>query len=85
MEETIGKRLQRLRLLEGYSHAASFALKLGINKHTYLSYEEDMRRARDWLPIAKELGVSVDYLLTGEGDEKGHTKGEDDRDPQNVP
>jgi transcriptional regulator with XRE-family HTH domain len=64
--ETFGERLRRLRLERGFSVEA-VASKIGVT-HSIVrraEYGDQMVRATRLATLARVLGVSVDYLLTG--------------------
>lgn len=74
----IGSRIRSARLAAKKTIAAEFAREVGIQPHTLWRYEMDQSRPGIDVAsaIAKALGVSVDWLLTGEG--HGPTMPEDE-------
>lgn len=66
----IGSRIRSARLAAKKTIAAEFAREVGIQPHTLWRYE--MGQSRPGIDvasaIAKALGVTTDWLLTGEGD-----------------
>ena len=75
---TLGDRLVALREQAQLSQA-DLARKLGVKKSTLVAWEEDRNepRANRLQMLSGILGVSLKWLLTGEGDEV-----EIDADPQ---
>lgn len=66
---TIGARIKKARINAGKSNAAQFARDVGIQPHTLWRYEAGKSRPGidTAASIARELGVSIEWLLTGEG------------------
>ena len=69
---TMGGRIQALRLQKGWSQE-ELSFKIGVNKKSVISeYENDKRAVT--LPIlpvlAKELGTTIDYLVSGASEEE---------------
>lgn len=66
----IGSRIRSARLAAKKTNAAEFAREVGIQPHTLWRYEMDQSRPGIDVTsaIAKALGVTTDWLLTGEGD-----------------
>lgn len=69
MEETFGQRILRLRKRAGLTQKA-LADRVGVSASQISALEADERtegpQARKIVPLARALGVSTDYLLTGE-------------------
>lgn len=62
------KRLTQARMRKGYRHAKAAAEAFGWSPHTYIQHENGTRgydRAAD--QYAKAFGVTVSWLLHGEG------------------
>jgi len=68
--DTLGKRLQKVRKMAGYSNQESFAEALGIKRSTYANYERDkFNPDSDVLEaMLKKLKVNLNWLLSGEGE-----------------
>jgi len=66
---TFGDRLAGAREAAGLSQAA-FGTKLGVKKSTIVAWENDLKepRANRLQMLAGILGVSITWLLTGEGE-----------------
>lgn len=66
MEETIGSRIQRLRLANDLSVSA-LARKVGVSPSTLRDWEYGRSiKGEPYLALAANLGVSVHYLLSGQ-------------------
>lgn len=60
------ERLEAARVKAGFDSAAAFAKRVGIHPTTYRAYENGQNGFSKVAPtLAKKLGVSVDWLLTG--------------------
>jgi transcriptional regulator with XRE-family HTH domain len=71
LETTIGERIVKTRLARGYPNAAAFARKIGFDKQYLWNLETDKVFKPDpvrLVIIAKALHVSLEWLITGEGD-----------------
>jgi len=65
----IGRRIQMARKAAGFVSAVQAAEALGVNYRTYAGHENGNRNSINALPFySKRFKVSVDWLLTGEGD-----------------
>lgn len=63
------ERLEAARIKAGFDSAAAFAKRVGIHPTTYRAYENGQNGFAKIAPtLAKKLGVSVDWLLTGSED-----------------
>lgn len=66
-KETVGNRIKRLRKLRKMS-VIDIANKIGVSRSNVYRYESDEIEKMPYttlVPIAKALGVSPAYLLTG--------------------
>jgi transcriptional regulator with XRE-family HTH domain len=74
---SIGKRIEESRLGLGYKNAAAFARKIGLDKQYLWNLEKDKVAKPDptrMVKLAKGLDVSLEWLITGEGDsQKSYT------------
>lgn len=65
--ETVGNRIKRLRKMRKMA-VADIANKIGVSRSNFYRYESDEIEKMPYttlVPIAKALGVSPTYLLTG--------------------
>lgn len=64
--ETLGERVARLRIAKGYSQRF-VAQRIGVDHRVMIRVERDETRPRaaSLHPLARVLGVTTDYLLTG--------------------
>lgn len=65
----IGIRIRDARIRMGRTNAAQFARDVGIQPHTLWRYEAGQTRpgVEATAALAKELKVSMEWILTGEG------------------
>lgn len=65
----IGMRIKETRIRMGRTNAAQFARDVGIQPHTLWRYEAGQTRPgiETAAALARELKVSMEWLLTGEG------------------
>lgn len=66
-KETVGNRIKRLRKARKIS-VNEIAVKIGVSRSNFYRYESDEIEKMPYttlVPIAKALGVSPAYLLTG--------------------
>lgn len=66
----VGARVLQAREAGGFTVAARFAEKIGVRPHTLWRYEVGhiMPGPEKLLKIAALCGVSIEWLLTGQGD-----------------
>jgi len=78
--QTLGQRIQELRKQKGLTQQ-DFAGKVSISHPQIVRYEtKDVQPPADVLKrIADELGVSIDYLVNGNTDEKAQASINDTR------
>lgn len=68
-KEAFGQRLRHARQVRGYSTASDFARQLGVKVHTYAKWEQGENlpaKTAQLIQICRELGVSSDWLLSGD-------------------
>lgn len=68
MNESIGDRIKRLRLIKGMTQQ-EIADIAGVSRAAVTQWESGVAkglRPENLLPVAKVLGVSVEYLVTGD-------------------
>lgn len=65
----IGERIVKARLAAGFTTRASLARKIGVEARSLYRLEKGLNApsATVSAALARELGVSTDWLLTGEG------------------
>ena len=64
---TVGERIRRLRRTKGW-HQVELAAEVGVNRHTVAMWETDrcLPRVAPLFDLARALGVSMEYVLTGQ-------------------
>lgn len=69
MTSTIATRLRELRHRLGFHRRSDMAQHLGLPSSTYSAYEGDAGPPKvEWLMELAQRGVSLNWLLTGEGE-----------------
>ena len=76
MDETFGERLARLRTAAGINQGV-FAACVGVGQSQISMLEQGQRegmqvRSGTLLAMAEMLGVSMEFLLTGQARTRGH-------------
>jgi transcriptional regulator with XRE-family HTH domain len=71
MKETLAERIQSLRKLAGLTQV-ELAEKIGVSKSQYIRYEsKDVQPPANIMnKLADALGTSVDFLISGDKNEK---------------
>jgi len=65
----IGERLREIRKQFNNASQTQFALKFNISQSALSKYEKNLRDlSTEFLIQLRQLGISIDWLLTGEGE-----------------